>query len=67
MRSRHSHIGCVPTTHTPDTNSDTYHQLMTGLGVPVRVMIFEVTDPNWPAQEAVRIFVEFTKPDGSIK
>eukprot|EP00240_Pyramimonas_obovata_P004942 CAMPEP_0118927142 /NCGR_PEP_ID=MMETSP1169-20130426/4680_1 /TAXON_ID=36882 /ORGANISM="Pyramimonas obovata, Strain CCMP722" /LENGTH=390 /DNA_ID=CAMNT_0006868847 /DNA_START=315 /DNA_END=1488 /DNA_ORIENTATION=- len=36
-------------------------------GEVVRVMIFEVTDPNWPAQEAVRIFVEFTKPDGAVK
>jgi hypothetical protein len=36
-------------------------------GDVVRVMIFEVTDPNYRPEEAVRIFVEFTQNDGAIK
>jgi splicing factor 45 len=36
-------------------------------GEVVRVMIFEVTDPNYPVQEAVRIFVEFTRPENATK
>mmetsp|Transcript_16503 Transcript_16503/g.22806 ORF Transcript_16503/g.22806 Transcript_16503/m.22806 type:complete len:417 (+) Transcript_16503:318-1568(+) len=36
-------------------------------GDVVRVMIFEVTDPGFPHQEAVRIFVEFTRPEQSTK
>jgi splicing factor 45 len=36
-------------------------------GEVVRVMIFEVTLPNWPAQEVVRIFVEFTRSESAMK
>lgn len=31
------------------------------------VKIFEVTEPNWPVHEAVRIFVEFEREESSMK
>jgi len=36
-------------------------------GQVVRVMIFEVTDAGFPVQEAVRIFVEFTAAECSVR
>ena len=36
-------------------------------GQVVKVMIFEVTDAGFPSQEAVRIFVEFTQTEASVK
>lgn len=36
-------------------------------GQVVRVIIFEMTEAGFPAQEAVRIFVEFTSTEGAMK
>ncbi|GAQ78379.1 G-patch domain containing protein [Klebsormidium nitens] len=36
-------------------------------GQVLKVLIFEVTDPSWPANEAVRIFVQFEKADFAMK
>ena len=36
-------------------------------GPVVRVLIFEVTDPTCPPEAAVRIFVQFVRPDAAAK
>ena len=36
-------------------------------GAVHRVMIFEVTESGYDPREAVRIFVEFTKPEDAAK
>lgn len=36
-------------------------------GTVTRVLIFEITEPNFPAEEAVRIFVQFEKPEQATK
>ena len=36
-------------------------------GVVERVLIFEVTEPGFPADEAVRIFVGFERPEEATK
>lgn len=32
-----------------------------------RVIIFEVTEPGYPAEQAVRIFIEFDRPESATK
>lgn len=32
-----------------------------------RVLIFEITEPNFPAEEAVRIFVQFERSEETTK
>ena len=32
-----------------------------------RVVIFEVTEPDFPEEQAVRIFVEFDRPESATK
>ena len=32
-----------------------------------RVIIFEVTEPGYPAEQAVRIFIEFDRPEAATK
>eukprot|EP00898_Chlorokybus_atmophyticus_P008423 jgi/Chlat1/8582/Chrsp82S07968 len=39
----------------------------TKYGTVVRVLIFEVTDPNYPATEAVRIYVKFSRAEEATK
>ncbi|KAL1205067.1 DNA-damage-repair/toleration protein [Cardamine amara subsp. amara] len=36
-------------------------------GVVTRVLIFEITEPNFPVHEAVRIFVQFSRPEETTK
>ncbi|XP_057494168.1 DNA-damage-repair/toleration protein DRT111, chloroplastic-like isoform X2 [Actinidia eriantha] len=36
-------------------------------GTVTRVLIFEITDPNFPAEEAVRIFVQFERSEETTK
>ncbi|KAG2684634.1 hypothetical protein I3760_10G084700 [Carya illinoinensis] len=36
-------------------------------GTVTRVLIFEITEPNFPANEAVRIFVQFERPEETTK
>ncbi|XP_047325629.1 DNA-damage-repair/toleration protein DRT111, chloroplastic [Impatiens glandulifera] len=36
-------------------------------GTVTRVLIFEITEPNFPAEEAVRIFVQFERPEETTK
>lgn len=36
-------------------------------GKVLRVLIFEVTETDFPAEEAIRIFIEFQKLDEAIK
>ncbi|GFS37966.1 D111/G-patch domain-containing protein [Actinidia rufa] len=36
-------------------------------GTVNRVLIFEITEPNFPAEEAVRIFVQFERPEETTK
>ncbi|KAG1365021.1 putative DNA-damage-repair/toleration protein DRT111, chloroplastic [Cocos nucifera] len=36
-------------------------------GTVTRVLIFEITEPNFPADEAVRIFVQFERPEETTK
>lgn len=31
------------------------------------MLIFEITEPNFPAEEAVRIFVQFERSEGATK
>lgn len=32
-----------------------------------RVIIFEVTEPDYPEEQAVRIFIEFDRPEAATK
>ncbi|KAL0698647.1 hypothetical protein Bca4012_054769 [Brassica carinata] len=36
-------------------------------GTVTRVLIFEITEPNFPTHEAVRIFVQFSRPEETTK
>ncbi|KAI9197965.1 hypothetical protein LWI28_007526 [Acer negundo] len=36
-------------------------------GIVTRVLIFEITEPNFPAEEAVRIFVQFERSEQTTK
>ncbi|KAG7598751.1 RNA recognition motif domain [Arabidopsis suecica] len=36
-------------------------------GTVTRVLIFEITEPNFPVHEAVRIFVQFSRPEETTK
>lgn len=36
-------------------------------GTVTRVLIFEITQPNFPTHEAVRIFVQFSRPEETTK
>lgn len=36
-------------------------------GTVTRVLIFEITEPNFPVDEAVRIFVQFERPEETTK
>lgn len=36
-------------------------------GTVTRVLIFEITEPNFPADEAVRIFVQFERSEETTK
>lgn len=36
-------------------------------GTVTRVLIFEITEPNFPVEEAVRIFVQFERPEETTK
>lgn len=36
-------------------------------GTVTRVLIFEITEPNFPAEEAVRIFVQFERSEETTK
>ncbi|XVF23123.1 hypothetical protein REPUB_Repub13aG0010600 [Reevesia pubescens] len=36
-------------------------------GTVTRVLIFEITEPNFPADEAVRIFIQFERPEETTK
>ena len=36
-------------------------------GTVTRVLIFEVTEPGFPADQAVRIFIEFDRPESATK
>ncbi|XP_057544913.1 DNA-damage-repair/toleration protein DRT111, chloroplastic [Amaranthus tricolor] len=36
-------------------------------GTVTRVLIFEITEPNFPSNEAVRIFVQFERPEETTK
>ncbi|XP_048141079.1 DNA-damage-repair/toleration protein DRT111, chloroplastic isoform X1 [Rhodamnia argentea] len=36
-------------------------------GTVTRVLIFEITEPNFPSDEAVRIFVQFERPEETTK
>ncbi|KZV48808.1 hypothetical protein F511_09229 [Dorcoceras hygrometricum] len=36
-------------------------------GIVTRVLIFEITEPNFPPEEAVRIFIQFEKADQATK
>ncbi|XP_075486887.1 LOW QUALITY PROTEIN: DNA-damage-repair/toleration protein 111 [Primulina tabacum] len=36
-------------------------------GIVTRVLIFEITEPNFPSEEAVRIFIQFEKADQATK
>ncbi|KAL6991982.1 hypothetical protein U1Q18_010093 [Sarracenia purpurea var. burkii] len=36
-------------------------------GTVTRVLIFEITEPNFPTDEAVRIFVQFERPEETTK
>ena len=36
-------------------------------GTVTRVLIFEITEPNFPTNEAVRIFVQFERPEETTK
>lgn len=36
-------------------------------GTVTRVLIFEITEPNFPAEEAVRIFVQFERSEQTTK
>ena len=47
----------------PRADSDLYSSPL-----PFRsVLIFEVTEPNFPPHEAVRIFVQFSRPEEATK
>ncbi|KAG9147615.1 hypothetical protein Leryth_007391 [Lithospermum erythrorhizon] len=39
----------------------------TKFGTVTRVLIFEITEPNFPHEEAVRIFVQFERPEQATK
>ncbi|XP_042420848.1 DNA-damage-repair/toleration protein DRT111, chloroplastic-like [Zingiber officinale] len=39
----------------------------TKYGTVTRVLIFEITEPNFPVEEAVRIFVQFERSEGATK
>eukprot|EP00245_Coleochaete_scutata_P013430 TRINITY_DN545_c0_g1_i1.p1 TRINITY_DN545_c0_g1~~TRINITY_DN545_c0_g1_i1.p1 ORF type:complete len:413 (-),score=113.20 TRINITY_DN545_c0_g1_i1:170-1408(-) len=39
----------------------------TKYGTVTRVLIFEITDPNWPPTESVRIFIEFERSESAMK
>ncbi|CAK9133497.1 unnamed protein product [Ilex paraguariensis] len=39
----------------------------TKFGTVTRVLIFEITEPNFPAEEAVRIFVQFERSEEATK
>ena len=36
-------------------------------GTVTRVLIFEVTEPGFPGDQAVRIFIEFDRPEAATK
>uniref|UniRef100_A0A6N2KZG7 G-patch domain-containing protein n=1 Tax=Salix viminalis TaxID=40686 RepID=A0A6N2KZG7_SALVM len=36
-------------------------------GTVTRVLIFEITEPNFPREEAVRIFIQFERPEETTK
>lgn len=36
-------------------------------GIVTRVLIFEITEANFPVHEAVRIFVQFSRPEETTK
>lgn len=40
---------------------------LTKYGTVEDVMIFEVTAPGWPAEEAVRIFIKFDRAEASTR
>ncbi len=40
---------------------------LSNFGTVQRVLIFEVTEPGFPAEEAVRVFVQFDRTESATK